>query len=104
MKKEDGWEKEFDWMIYFHRPNHEVYKMVIPGNDEIQGAVALEPRREHVFVHLVESAPHNRQPDQEFMLVGLHLFAYACQRSVELGFEGFVSLVAKTALIRLYLT
>lgn len=99
MRKDDGWEKAFDWSDYFNRPSVELYKLVISGDDKIQGAIALEPQENFVLVHLVESAPTNRGPDREFYRVGSHLYAFACLRSRQLGFEGCVAFYAKTRLI-----
>ncbi|MBV6717165.1 hypothetical protein [Paenibacillus chitinolyticus] len=96
-----GWEEEFDWTIYFDLPGFEVYKMVIKGNDDIQGAIALERKADHVFVHLIESAPWNRD-DKVFERAGLNLMAFACKRSKDLGHEGFVSFQSKTRIIQYY--
>lgn len=96
-----GWEKSFNWSIYFGYRNVELYKLVIQGNDEIQGAIALERKADHVYVHLIEGAPHNRF-HKVFDFVGETLVAFACQRSYDFGFEGFVALDAKTHLIAYY--
>lgn len=66
--------------------------MVIRGNAVIQGAIALERREDHVWVQLIESIPKQRK---EFSWIGLHLLAFACKRSCELGFEGAVALQSK---------
>ncbi|NHN33341.1 hypothetical protein [Paenibacillus agricola] len=95
------WEKAFDWKIYFGRPHFEVYKMVVSGNDILQGAIALERKEDHIYVHLIESAPRNRF-DKVFKYVGLNLIAFACKRSMDLGYGGFVSLHSKTRLISYY--
>ncbi|WP_026021464.1 hypothetical protein [Paenibacillus senegalensis] len=83
----------FNWSVYFNHPEVEVYKMVINGNNVIQGAIALEGRKDHVYIHLIESLPNNRK---ELDLIGEHLIAFACKRSIELGHEGFVMLQSKT--------
>lgn len=89
------WDAAFDWSIYFGQPGFEVYKMVVTGNDVIQGVIAIERKSDHVYIHLIESAPHNRY-DTQFKYVGLHLVAFACKRSVDLGHDGFVALRSKT--------
>lgn len=66
------WDAAFDWSIYFGQPGFEVYKMVVTGNDVIQGVIAIERKSDHVYIHLIESAPHNRY-DKQFKYVGLHL-------------------------------
>lgn len=97
----NDWEENFDWTIYFGKPNVEVYKMVIKGDDVIQGAIALERMEDHIFMLLIESAPHNRT-ERLFKPIGLHLFAFCCKRSIELGHNGFIALDAKTELVDYY--
>ncbi|KRE35617.1 hypothetical protein [Paenibacillus sp. Soil522] len=87
------WEEGFDWSVYFGQRGIEVYKMVIRGNDVIQGAIALECKEDHVWVHLIESIPHERK---EFSWIGLNLLALACRRSVDMGFDGAVAFQSKT--------
>lgn len=89
-KQMADWEKAFDWTIYFGQPYVEAYKLTVTGNNAIQGALAIERKEDHVYIHLIESAPHNRL-GKEFDWVGEHLIAFACQRSKDLGLDGFVS-------------
>ena len=96
------WDEAFDWSVYFGKPRIEAYKMVVTGNDEIQGAIALERRHDHVYIHLIESAPHNRRIDKVFDYIGEHLIAFGCKRSMDLGQDGFVAFQAKTKLISYY--
>ncbi|HUC93865.1 MAG TPA: hypothetical protein VMS09_17930 [Paenibacillus sp.] len=96
------WDESFDWTVYFGHRGIEVYKMCVVGNPDIQGALALEYKEDHVWVHLIESAPHNRF-GKVFDYVGENLMAYACLRSMELGCDGFIAFNAKTRLIRYYL-
>ncbi|THF75724.1 hypothetical protein [Cohnella fermenti] len=86
------WEEAFDWSVYFGRNGIEVYKMVIRGNGVVQGAIALEIKQDHIWIHLIESVPSERK---EFDLIGEHLMAYACKRSKELGFDGVVAFHSK---------
>lgn len=90
-----GWDKTFDWTVYFEQLGFEVYKMIVAGNDVIQGALALERKEDHVYVHLIESAPHNRH-DKVFDYIGEHLIAFACNRSMDLGFDGCIAFQSKT--------
>lgn len=92
-----GW-NDFDWISYLRHPMCEVKKLTIKGDDTIQGLIAYEPKDGWVNIHLVESAPNNIKA-KEFLGVGPHLFAIACQKSFELGFEGYVAFVAKTKLV-----
>ncbi|QHW33882.1 hypothetical protein GZH47_25865 [Paenibacillus rhizovicinus] len=92
----NGRDKAFDWTIYYNYPQVLVFKMMIIGNDAIQGAIALENKEDHVYVHLIESAPHNRS-DKVFEFIGEHLLAYACQLSMRFGHDGYVVLQSKSA-------
>lgn len=103
MNKEEGWETAFDWRIYFDYQSVEMYKMTIKGDDKIQGLIAFEPKDGYIEVHLVESALQNRGSHREFYDVGAHLFAFACKRSMELGFDGYLVFTAKTPLMHHYI-
>ena len=96
-----GW--KFDWKKELIA-EREVLKLTLEGEDEIQGLVSMTPDRasSYVFVHLVESAPHNIGRNGKMIGVGGHLFAIAAEASVEMGFDGFVAFEAKTALIPHY--
>ncbi|GGH79753.1 hypothetical protein [Saccharibacillus endophyticus] len=76
----NSWEENFDWTSYFKADDHsniQVYKMTIQNQTRIEGAIALEIREDHIYIHLIESAPHNRK-GKIFDLVGEHLIAFAC--------------------------
>lgn len=103
INKERGWEKDFNWRIYFDYPSVEVYKLTVKGDYKIQGLIALEPKDGYIEVHLVESAPHNRGNSREFCDIGAHLFAFACKQSMELGFDGYLVFTAKTPLMHHYI-
>ncbi len=102
MKKVDGWQRGFNWSTYFKLPSVEIYKLMVLGSNQVQGAIALEIQTGYVEIHLVESAPSNRGEEREFYDVGPTIFAFACNRSIEIGGEGFVSFTAKSGLIDHY--
>lgn len=104
LKKKYGWSKRFHWDAYFHHASIRAYKLVVDGDTKIQGLIAMEPIREHgyVYVDLVEKAPHNRKPNEEFLNVGDVLFGYACKMSIDNGLEGYVMLYAKTMYVDHY--
>src|SRR5690554_4233214 len=57
--KKNGW--LFDWKNEFKEPVKDVYKLTIVNNPAIvQGLISLEVKIDHVFMHLVESAPFNK--------------------------------------------
>ena len=93
----------FDWKYEISDKKNEVYKMTIKENSKvIQGLLSLQPREGHVFINLVENAKFNRGKQKMYLGVGGNMFAFACKRSMELGFEGYVGFDAKTSLINYY--
>ena len=58
ISKKNGW--VFNWKSEFDKPERDVYKLTIVNNLRIiQGLVSLEIKSDHVYMHLVESAPFN---------------------------------------------
>ena len=56
--KKDGW--LFDWKSEFKMPDRDVYKLTIVNNQTvIQGLISLSVKTDHVYMHLIESAPFN---------------------------------------------
>lgn len=98
---ENGW-NSFDWEKYFKYPSCEVKKITITGDDQIQGLIAYEAREGWVHIHLVESAPWNAT-EQRILGVGPHLFAIACKASFDLGYDGYVTFIAKSKLVGHYM-
>ena len=84
-------------------PAVDVYKLTITNNPNIiQGLISLEVKSDHVYMHLLESAPFNKGKTKVYMGVPGNWVAFACKLSFQLGFEGFVSFTAKTILIKHY--
>jgi hypothetical protein len=90
--KERGW--LFDWTANELRKTN-IYKLLIDGDATIQGLVSAEVIRGAVYIHLVESAPHNRGKEKLYEGVGGHLFAIAMKLSTVNGFGGYVFFEAK---------
>jgi len=89
---EKGW--FFDWNDdELHTTN--IYKLLVKGDDTIQGLVAAGVVRGAVYVHLAESAPHNRGEEKQYNGVGGHLFAIAAKLSIANGFGGYIYFEAK---------
>ncbi len=99
--KAEGW--LFDWSVP-HQDGCEIYALTLKDSTEIEGLIALKHFRSQffTFVELVEAAPRNYGHNGKFMGVGAHLFAIACKLSWDVGNEGYVQFVAKTALIEHY--
>lgn len=99
--KASGW--VFNWKDEFKEPARDVYKLTIVNNSKIiQGLISLEVKADHVFMHLVESAPFNKGKKKIYAGVPGNLVAFACKLSFQRGHEGNVSFISKTQLIEHY--
>ena len=99
--KKNGW--RFNWASEFRDPTREVYKLTITNNPNIvQGVISLEVKTDHVYMHLIESAPFNIGKDKVYLGVPGNLVAFACRLSFQRGGEGYVSFLSKTKLIEHY--
>lgn len=93
----------FDWHKELKNKENEVYKMTTLENKNIiQGLVSIEKKEDFIFVSLVENASFNRGKNKIYEGVGGNLFAFACKMSMDMGFDGYVSFIAKTSLIEHY--
>jgi len=96
-----GW--LFDWKLELKYPERDVYKLTIVNNQTIiQGLISLEVKSDHVFLHLVESAPFNKGKSKLYSGVPGNLVAFACKLSFQRGHEGNVAFISKTQLIDHY--
>jgi hypothetical protein len=93
----------FDWKSELNDNSKEIYKLTITNNPNIiQGLVSLSVKSDHIFMNLLESAPFNLGKNKLYEGVAGNLVAYACKRSFQLGFDGYVAFTAKTKLIEHY--
>lgn len=100
--KKSGW--QFDWKHELKQPEREVYKLTIHHNIlVIQGLISLEIKADHIYMHLVESAPFNKGKTKVYSGVPGNLVAFACRLSFQRGFDGNVSFISKTQLINHYI-
>jgi len=91
------------WNYEFKQPERDVYKLTIVNNSEIiQGLICVEVKEDHVYMHLVESAPFNKGQTKVYSGVSGNLVAFACKLSFQRGHDGNVSFVSKTQLIEHY--
>ena len=101
IKKATGW--NFDWNAEYNMPDRKVYKLTIKDNPKIvQGLASISKNIDHFYIHLVESAPFNMGKSKLYEGVPGNLFAFACKKSLDAGYEGFVSFQSKTKLIEHY--
>jgi hypothetical protein len=99
--KKTGW--QFDWKVELKQPERDVYKLTIVNNQSvIQGLISLEVKADHVYMHLVESAPFNKGKTKIYAGVPGNLVAFACKLSFQRGHEGNISFLSKTQLIQHY--
>lgn len=97
------WTLTFDWTLYFEYENVEVYILTTEHSNYVEGAIALEYRGDHVWIHLIEKAPRNRAPQEKYKYIAHHLFAFATKRHLDQGGDGFVAFDSKTGLITHYI-
>jgi len=75
---------QFDWKLELKHPERDVFKLTIVNNPAIiQGLISLEVRSDHVFMHLVESAPFNKGKTKVYSGVPGNLVAFACKLSFQ---------------------
>lgn len=99
--KRNGW--LFDWNKEHKLNDRTIYKLVIRGNTPIiQGLVSISIMDNHIHLNIVESAPFNRGARKLYEGVGGNLFAFCCKKSFDTGYEGIITFVAKTKLIKHY--
>ena len=102
IRKKDyiGW--KFDWSKT--TPNgYTIYELFLKDDDTVQGRISLKIDGGVADVDIVESAPHNFGRNGKYIGVGGHLFAIACQCSLEAGCDGFVAFTAKSDLVDYYM-
>jgi len=102
ISKEKGW--LFNWKEEYKIPEREIYKLTIVNNPTIiQGLISLEIKSDHVYMHLVESAPFNKGQSKVYAGVPGNLVAFDCKLSFQRGHEGNVSFISKTQLVQHYI-
>jgi hypothetical protein len=95
---------EFDWKFEYQQPEREVFKLSIVNNQQIiQGLISLEIKSDHVYMHLLESAPFNKGKTKIYAGVPGNLVVFACKLSFQRGFEGSLSFFSKTQLVKHYI-
>ena len=95
---------QFDWKFEYKQREREVYKLTIVNNQQVlQGLISVEIKEDHVYMHLVESAPFNKGKTKMYSGVPGNLVAFACKLSFQRGYEGNVSFFSKTKLVQHYI-
>ena len=76
---------------------------IVNNQTVIQGLISLEIKSDHVYMHLIESAPFNKGKTKIYEGVPGNLVAFACRFSFQRGHEGNVSFFSKTQLVQHYI-
>jgi hypothetical protein len=101
ISKKKGW--VFSWVTEFKHPEREIYKLTIVNNPNIiQGLLSIQVKSDHVYMHLIESAPFNKGKTKMYAGVPGNLVAFACKLSFQRGHAGNLAFIAKTQLIKHY--
>ncbi|MDF9842493.1 MULTISPECIES: hypothetical protein [unclassified Paenibacillus] len=93
------WTSGLHWSKEVRNPQRLTYKLVHAMTGTILGAISLSDEGDHVFIHLMESAPQTRYgitPPRFFINVPRLLVAFAGMKSNQLGYSGFLALTPKT--------
>lgn len=98
-KEYSGW--KFDWGIT-QKNGYTIYELFVDGDDTVQGRISLKIDGGVANVDIVETAPHNYSHTGKYRGVGGHLFAIACQVSLEAGCDGVVAFDSKSDLVEYY--
>lgn len=94
---------QFNWHLELNDSQKEVFKLTTQNNPLIiQGLLSIEDKKDHIFMHLIESAKFNKGREKTYYGVPGNLVAYACKLSMERGYKGFLAFDAKTVLIKHY--
>jgi len=102
LTSKNGW--KFDWEQEYLQADRDVFKLTILGNPTvIHGLISIAQMQGYLEMYLIESAPFNYGKNKMHYGVAGNLIAFACKRSLELGFEGFVAFTAKTVLMDHYM-
>lgn len=93
----------FNWKAETKYNGRNVFKLVTHENPKvIHGLLSIEDKNDHIFMHLLESAKFNKGKNKVYEGVAGNLVAYACKVAFEYNYDGIVSFVSKTQLIKHY--
>lgn len=93
---------KFNWNV---ERGNSVYKIVLTDDRQnILGLMSLVDvsKEQRIHIRLIEVSIKNVGKGKQYDYIAGCLLAYACQLAFERSYDGFVSLVPKTALIALY--
>ena len=90
--KRNGWYTNWDKLL----DENEVYALVIEGTVDIQGLIAIAPEKnmQAAYISWMCTNPQNNKlltEDVKYYGVGGHLFAIAAKKSIDYGFDGYMT-------------
>lgn len=92
---------KFNWQTT-EENGYTIYELFVKGDSTVQGRISLKIDGGLADIDIVETAPHNYGSFGKYEGIGGHLFAIACQISLESGCDGYVAFTAKSSLIDYY--
>lgn len=95
-----GW--KFNWSIT-ERNGYDIYELFLKDDDVVQGRISVKVDGGVADVEIVETAPYNYGHQGSYVGVGAHLFAIACQVSLDAGCDGVVAFTSKSDLVEYYM-
>jgi hypothetical protein len=99
--KKNDW--VFNWTSELKHPERDVYKLTIFNNPNvIQGLLSVQVKSDHVYMHLIESAPFNKGKNKMYAGVLGNLVAFACKLSFQRGHDGNLAFISKSQLVKHY--
>lgn len=101
IKKKDFFGWKFDWSKT-QKNGYTIYELFVENDETVQGRISLKIDGGVADVDIVESAPYNYGHNGKYIGVGGHLFAIACQISLENGCDGVVAFTSKSDLVEHY--
>lgn len=105
MIKYEKW--KFDWSDA-DLADCTIYALYAEDSKSTQGLIACREYKNqgevkgYIEVALVEANPKNIGKNGKYKGVGAHLFAIACEKSFELGYDGYVVFRSKSGLVSYY--
>ena len=93
----------FNWKAEIQEEPKQVFKLTTVNNPTvIHGLISLTDKGDHILMDLIESAKFNKGKSKLYRGVAGNLVAFACKLSFERKYDGVVSFIAKTQLIKHY--
>ncbi len=93
----------FNWNNEIKDKTKQVYKLTTVSNPTIiHGLISLTDKGDHIYMDLIESAKFNKGKGKLYRGVAGNLVAFGCKMSFEKKYDGIVSFIAKTQLVKHY--